>query len=146
MGISMTLWDEEQSKMYLSFYNREASIEHKGQECNFSEEDFEYLNNSSNYWHHIKSPSSWLCCAAVDHAKKKFGKILPRQKLIGLCADTLNITVKDLERTLNWNANYMAWHDGGKPEDYHAYPDGEMNERSSDRQNLEHTREEETER
>lgn len=128
-------YDKEQSKLYLSYYNRKARIEHQGQEYSFSEEDFEYLNRSSNYWHHSKSPSSWLCCATVNHAKKKFGKTLPRDKLVGLCADTLNVTVQKLESTLNWNADYMAWHDGGKPEDYHVYPDCEMNERSSDKQN-----------
>ena len=119
----MALRDKEQLKIFLSYYNRKSKIDHQGQECSFSEEDFEYLNSPSNYWHHSKSPSSWLCCATVNHARKKFGKILPRYKLIGLCADTLNITEQKLESTLNWNANYMAWHDGGEPEDYHAYPD-----------------------
>ncbi len=124
----MTLRDTEQLKKYLSYYNRKAKIEHQGREYRFSEEDFEFLNSSSNYWHHSKSPSSWLCCSTVNHAKRIFGKILPRDKLIVFCADTLNITVQELERTLDWNANYMAWHDGGEPEDYHAYPDGETDE------------------
>ena len=124
----MTLRDEEQWKIYLSYYNRDARIEHLGREYRFSEEDFEFLNSSSNYWHHAGSPSSWLCCSTVNQAKKKFGKTLPRDELIGFCADTLNITSQELERTLSWNANYMAWHDGGEPEDYHAYPDGETNE------------------
>ncbi len=124
----MTLRDEEQLKTYLSYYNRKAGIEHQGQKYSFSEPDLESLNSFSNYWHHAGSPSSWLCCSAVNQAKKEFGKTLPRDKLIRLCADTLNITVHELESTLNWNANYMAWHDGGEPEDYHAYPDGETDE------------------
>ncbi len=124
----MTFKDEEQLKTYLSYYNRKAGIDHQGQEYKFSEADFEYLNSSSNYWHHAGSPSSWLCCSTVNQAKEMFGKTLPRDKLIGLCADTLNITAHELESTLNWNANYMAWHDGGKPEDYHAYQDVETDE------------------
>ena len=135
---------KEELKTYLSYYNRKAAVEHQGQEYSFSEDDFEYLTGSSNYWHHSESPRSWLCCAAVNHAKRKFGKTLPRNKLIVLCADTLNITAEKLESTLNWNANYMAWHDGGEPEDYHAYPDGEMNDRSSAKQNPESSREETT--
>ncbi len=124
----MPLRDKEQLQRFLSYYNRKAAIEHQGQVYSFSEPDYEYLNSSSNYWHHSESPSSWLCCAAVSRAKMKFGKILPRDKLIELCAVTLNIEVMELERILNWNANYMAWHDGGKSEDYHAYPDGETDE------------------
>ncbi|MEN8208807.1 MAG: hypothetical protein ABFR50_06115 [Candidatus Fermentibacteria bacterium] len=120
----MTQRDNEQSKMYLSYYNRKAKTEHQGQEYSFSEEDFEYLNSASNYWHHEQSPSTWLCWSTVNLARRKFGEILPRNKLILLCADTLNITVEKIESSLNWNANYMAWHDGGVPEEYHAYPDG----------------------
>ena len=138
----MAFSDEKQCKISLSYYNRKAKIEHQGQEYSFSEEDFKYLNRSLNYWHHSKSPSSWLCCSTVDHAGMKFGKILPRNMLIRLCADTLNISVQKLESTLTWNANYMAWHDGGKPDDYHAYPDGGMNEQSSDKQNPESSGEE----
>ena len=119
----MAFRDKEQWKIFLSYYNRGAKIEHEGQEYCFSEEDFKYLNRPANYWHHSRSPSSWLCCVAVNHAKKKFVKILPREKLIAFCADTLNITAQELENTLNWNANYMAWHDGGSPEEHHAYPD-----------------------
>lgn len=29
--------------------------------------------------------------------------------------------MKKNESSLTWNANYMAWHDGGTPEDYHAW-------------------------
>jgi len=119
----MAFRDKDEQKKYLSYYNRKAKVLHQGQEYSFSEEDFKYLNTSSNYWHHEKSPSSWLCSFVVNRAKVKFGKILPREKIIKLCADTLNITVGKIESNLNWNANYMAWHDGGKPEEHHVYPD-----------------------
>ena len=119
----MASMDKEKLKIYLSYYNRNTKVLHQGMEYKFSEEDFKYLNRLSNYWHNEKSPSSWLCSFAVNHAKVKFGKYLPREKLIKLCADTLNITADKLESTLNWNANYIAWHDGGKPEDHHVYPD-----------------------
>ncbi len=121
--IVMPFRDKEQWKIFLSYYNRKAGIEHQGQEYSFSEPDFGSLNSFSNYWHHSKFPSSWLCCAAVNLARKKFGKNIPRDILIEFCAETLNITSQELERTLNWNANYMAWHDGGTPEEHHAYPD-----------------------
>ena len=119
--------DKEKLKIYLSYYNRKAKVEQQGKEYKFSEEDFKYLNTFGNYGHPEKSPSSWLCSSAVNHAKVKFGKILPREKLIKLCADTLNITAEKLEIALDWNANYMAWHDGGKPENHHVYPDRNKN-------------------
>lgn len=106
-------------KKYLTFFNRAATIEHENRNYKFTESDFKKLNTSLNYWHHKQDPSSWLCEATVRHGRRKFEK-LPRKKLIRLCAATLNITAKKLEDALDWNAHYMAWHDGGHPEDYHA--------------------------
>lgn len=114
--------------MSLSYFNREARVSHGGNEYRFCEEDFERLNSDSLYWHNPTDPSTWLCAAMVQQAMIRFGDELPRTKLIQLCADTLNISVKKLEGSLDWNANYMAWHDGGTVEEHHVYP---RDERSS---------------
>ena len=45
-----------------------------------------------------------------------------RAQVIALCAQTLNITPEKLEQALDWNANYMAWHDGGSVEETHVWP------------------------
>ena len=39
----MTFRDDEQRKIFLSYYNRKAKTDYQGQECSFSEEDFEYI-------------------------------------------------------------------------------------------------------
>ena len=108
--------------MSLTFFNRDARVLHDSEEFRFSEEDFEQLNSPSNYWHHRTDPSSWLCASTVLHAKIRFRGRLPRAKLIKLCAETLNITEQKLEDTLDWNANYMSFHDGGTAEENHVYP------------------------
>ena len=102
-------------------FNLEARVLHQGEEYRFSEEDFEMLNSPSCYWHGRTDPSSWLCAATVLHAKRKFRGRLPRALIIKLCALTLNITEERLEDSLDWNASYMAWHDGGTVEEYHSY-------------------------
>lgn len=109
----------------LTFFNRKAvAVGSGGAECRFSEEDFQALNES-NYWHHKQDPSSWLCSSAVSRARNRFGTKLKRQEIMALCAETLNITSKKLEDTLDWNANYLAFHDGTTVEENHAYLSGE---------------------
>lgn len=112
----------EEGELSRAFFNREARVLHDGAEYGFSEEDFEKLDSPGNYWHHRTDPSSWLCASVVLHAKIKFRGRLPRAVLIRLCADTLNITEGKLEDSLDWNANYMAFHDGGTAEEHHVYP------------------------
>jgi hypothetical protein len=105
----------------LAFFNRSAvAIGADGSECRFSEEDFRKLNEG-NYWHHKHDPSSWLCSSTVYRARNKFGARLKRKDIIRLCADTLNITPKKLEESLDWNANYLAFHDGTTAEENHPY-------------------------
>ncbi len=109
----------------LSFFNREAHvIGSDGIRYAFDEADFAELNNASNYWHGREDPSSWLCTATVNRARNKFRGKLTRKQAIDLCAQTLNITPAKLEQTLDWNANYMAWHDGGSYEENHVWLPG----------------------
>lgn len=113
--------NDEKLSLYLSYYNREAQIEYNSNIYKFTESDFESINSIGNYWHHQQDPSSWLCTSMVSLGKRKFSGTLPRHLVIDLCAQTLNITAEKLESTLNWNANYMAWHDGGNPSENHIW-------------------------
>lgn len=109
----------------LTFFNRKASVNGSdGSECRFSEKDFRELNQH-NYWHHKEDPSSWLCSSTVNRARNKFGAKLKRKEIIRLCAETLNITPKKLEESLDWNANYLAFHDGTSVEENHTYMRGD---------------------
>ena len=119
----MTLTSEEKLKEYLTFFNRDARVEHEGTSYTPSEEDFNYLNSGgTNYWHHKTDPSSWLTCSTVSYYRRKYGTVLPRNKVIDLCAQVLNIDPAEVERLLNWNANYMAFHDGMTPDETHIWP------------------------
>lgn len=104
------------------FFNRNASVSLNGKEYRFDEDDFSMLNTSSNYWHHKTDPSTWLCEAIVRLGRKNFGVELGREMTISLCAATLNISAEKLEKALEWNAGYMAWHDGGEAGYHHVWP------------------------
>jgi hypothetical protein len=106
----------------LRFFNREASVTtNDGQRCALSEADFRDLN-AGNYWHNREDPSTWLCAATVSKAAGKFRAVLSRAQIIELCAQTLNLTADKLESSLDWNANYMAFHDGMSVEETHVLP------------------------
>ncbi len=96
---------------YLEYSDLSASVEFKDKIFSFSREDIEKLNQPMNYWHHADSPSSWVCTAITDLGKKKFKNILPLEKINELCARTLRISDKKLAESLEWDKNYMAWHD-----------------------------------
>ena len=117
--------NKEKLKIQLSYFNREATVEHEGKSYQFTESDFKQLNSRSNYWHHKKGPSSWLSEATVSLGKRKFKGKMPRAKIIELCALTLNVSSSKLESSLDWNANYMAYRDGRSADYYHPYPEEE---------------------
>jgi len=109
----------------LTFFNRAAFVlGSDGHEYRFDEADFRYINES-NYWHSKTDPSSGICSSTVYRARNRFGKQLRRKEIIALCAAALNITVQKLEDSLNWTANYNAFHDGTAVEENHPYLPGE---------------------
>lgn len=115
----------EDAEKSLSYFNREAYVTAGGGvRCAFTENDFAELNNRSNYWHGPQDPSTWLSVSTVSMARNKFQGKLTRSQVMDLCAQTLNITPARLEQALEWNANYMAWHDGGSADENHVWPPG----------------------
>jgi hypothetical protein len=88
----------------------------------FDADDLASLSPPAYDWHGPGDPSSWLCAATVARARARFSGRLSRVQAVELCAATLGITVEKLEQTLDWNANYMAFHDGGSPDENHVWP------------------------
>jgi hypothetical protein len=106
---------------WLSNFNSEAFVEYNNRKYRMTESELKSIYSTLHYWHHKTDPGSWLSEALVRKAKIKFSGKLPRDVVISLCAQLLHVTAEKLESTLDWNANYMAWHDGGTPEDHHVW-------------------------
>jgi hypothetical protein len=112
---------KQQLTEWLNTFNTGAFVKYNNREYRITLNELKSIYSPLNYWHHETDPSSWLCEALVNLGKRKFKRKLPRENVISLCAQLLNITPEKLESSLEWNANYMAWHDGGTPEDHHAW-------------------------
>lgn len=106
---------------WLSTFNREAVVSYENIDFSLGDEELGSIYYATNYWHSKTDPSSWLCEAVVRLIRKKFLEKLPREKAMELAACLLNITTEKLEGSLNWNAHYMAWHDGGTYEENHVW-------------------------
>ncbi len=93
----------------------EASVTHAGITYRFRIEDIHSLTWSDT------TDSTSFRSALVSLGKANWEAILGRSKVIELCAATLRITPTQLEEALEWNANYMAWHDGGSADENHTW-------------------------
>ncbi|MBN1524817.1 MAG: hypothetical protein JW904_10055 [Spirochaetales bacterium] len=118
---------DEFDKWFANF-NAEACVDYNNKEYRLTLEELKSMYSSLNYWHSKTDPGSWLSESLVRLAKRKYKGILPRKVVISLCAGLLNITPEKLESNLDWNANYMAWHDGGTPEQEHVWAEKELPE------------------
>lgn len=105
---------------WLDKFNPEARIEFNGKKYSFSRTKLKSIYSSGNYWHSKTDPSSWLVNAMVNLTRRSW-KELPREQITDLVGQALNITSEKVEASLNWTANYMAWHDGGTPEENHPF-------------------------
>lgn len=119
--------DEERSfREHLAHFDREAHVVADGVRFAFTEDDLRAIAMDVRY--HLYMPSglnSAVYSRTVGLAKARFRPQLGRAQILGLCAATLRTTVEDVERSLMWTANYMAFHDGGDPEAEHIYPPSE---------------------
>jgi hypothetical protein len=115
-------FDADEKAKQMAWFNTEACVAHEGKEYRLTESEIGAIHSRGNYWHLEGDPSSWLVTALVGRLKSKFRKVLPREKVIELAAEILKSSVGKVESALNWNANYMAFHDGGSPEEHHIYP------------------------
>ncbi len=101
--------------------NPDATATHEQESFYLTSEEIKSLYFDSNYWHATGQPSSWLVQSIVSKVKYKFRDKLPRTEAIELSAAILQISAAEIESALDWNANYMAWHDGRSVEDCHVW-------------------------
>jgi hypothetical protein len=117
---------EAQYRQYLEYFDRSAHVDVEGTRYAWSEEDLRELALSARYYMFIAGDlNSAVYANAVRMARSKLRPRLTRAQILALCAGTLRTTVEDVERSLQWTANYMAFHDGTDPETEHPYPPSE---------------------
>jgi len=118
--------EEEQYRAHLAHFDRNAQVVVDGVAHRWSEDDLHELAMNARYF--AFSPGDFNSSVYAHIARMgraKFRPALARAQIIALCAATLRTTVEDVERSLQWTANYMAFHDGGDPELEHPYPPSE---------------------
>lgn len=116
-------FDAQEKARQMAWFDTEAFVVHEGREYRLTLAEIERIHGRANYWHHKGDPSSWLVCSLVSKLKSKFRKTLPRARIMELVAGILQVSVGKVESSLDWNANYMAFHDGGTPEEHHIFPE-----------------------
>lgn len=108
---------------FLSCFNREASVIVDGISYQLGDDLLSKVFSSYGiYWSNEEIPPKDVCIRTVGVAKAALEQKLSRRVLLQLCADTLRISLNALEDMLDWEANYMAWHDGGTPDEHHVFP------------------------
>jgi hypothetical protein len=105
-----------------SFFHPEAKLRFNGVDYALAAKDMERL--SPGEWHGEGDPSTWLSASTVVLIRSKWQN-LPRPQVIKLASLVLGISVDRLEEMLDWNAHYLANHDGQSPESCHVYPKDE---------------------
>ncbi len=109
----------EERLKYLAQFDMTAAVEYNGWTYRLTEEDLIPHNNPGD------PTSTWYKCSLIGRAKSKMSPTLGRFTVLTLVAQTLKTTVEELESAMDWNANYMAWHDGGDVYENHVWPIGE---------------------
>ena len=118
---------EEQSyREHLALFDRAAQVVVDGTAYGWSEDDLHELAMAGRYYPCVLGGlNSSVFASAVSIARQRFRPGLGRAQIIALCATTLRTTVESVEQSLQWRANYMAFHDGGDPDQEHPYPPSE---------------------
>jgi hypothetical protein len=116
---------ERQYRAHLEYFSRDAHVVVDGQRFAFTEEDLQEIAMHGRFFGLAGGLNSSVFSGIVYLAKRRFRPALARAQIIELCAATLKTTAEDVERSLEWTANYMAFHDGGSPEENHPYPSSE---------------------
>lgn len=118
--------DEEQRyREHLALFregSRDAYVEIGGTRYEWSEQDLEDLAMDARFYMVLGGLNSSVYANVVRTARSRFRPNLARAQIIELCARTMKTTVEDVERSMEWTANYMAFHDGTDPAEEHPYP------------------------
>lgn len=117
---------EASYRAHLAHFDRDAHVMVDGKRYALSEADLDEIARSAQYYVYFPTGlNSSVYARTVSLAKLALRPPLARAQIIALCAATLRTTVEQLEQSLSWTANYMAFHDGGDPEQEHPYPPSE---------------------
>ena len=92
-------------------YFVDAVVEFEDQSFRFPAEEARRFEDSLNYWHRAGDPSTWLSVTIFTEARVRT-KGAPDEVALELAAKVLGITVEKLRANIEWNENYMRWHDG----------------------------------
>lgn len=113
---------ELQYRAHLEYFSRDAHVIVDGQRYAFTEQDLEAIAMDGRFYFLEGGLNSSVYSSAIGLAKRRFRPQLSRAQIIEICAATLKTTVDDVENSLEWTANYMAFHDGTSPDENHPYP------------------------
>jgi hypothetical protein len=69
------------------------------------------FKSPSNYWNGEGDPSTWLMEKIFNFVKKKYVNE-PKSVQKKIASHLLNITEDRLSSSLDWNKQYIKWHDG----------------------------------
>ena len=124
--IFRTPQEEQRYRAHLEHFDRGAHVVVDGTTYAWSEEDLQELAMAARYYPYLPDGlNSSVYAGIVGMARRKFRPQLGRAQIIALCAATLKTTVQSVEQSLQWTASYMAFHDGGDPDQEHPYPPSE---------------------
>jgi hypothetical protein len=118
--------EERTYREHLEYFSRDAHVVVDGERFAFSEADLEELAMQSRHCLFVAGGlNSSVFSGAIYLAKSRFRPKLGRAQIIELVAATLRTTPERVEHSLEWTANYMAFHDGTEVEENHPYPPSE---------------------
>ena len=102
---------EENAEAQQASYLQDASVEWNGQTFQFSAADGRALESRGNYWHGPADPSTWLAVAVFLEAQQRVGEA-GNDVALELAAKALGITAEQLRSSIEWQEQYMRFHDG----------------------------------
>ena len=118
--------EEAQYREYLAYFDHGASIVALGVTYAWSEENLQELARRARLYPFMPPDfNSSVFANIVSMARARFRPLLTRAQIMDLCAATLKVPVAQIEQSLEWTAQYMAFHDGGDPTLEHPYPPSE---------------------
>ena len=88
-----------------------ARLEHEGRALELLPAELAPLAVNAASWHGPGDPSSWLSVNVFQLARRKFPG-LSNETLLELAGKALGISAQALRSAIEWNENYMRWHDG----------------------------------
>ncbi len=88
-----------------------SRVEHEGRVLELAPDELDPLVSPGDYWHGVGSPSTWLAVSVFTKARSKYPGV-PNEPLLALAGAAMGITAQALRGLIEWNENYMRWHDG----------------------------------